>query len=263
MNFLKPIFCLIILGLVVVDTGAQIQIREIKQKSPFTKEKYIFPAFVIPSSKATETKMNNELRRTVLGVGDNIAENRIFNEVWGGKDFSASIAMLSYEIERNSKGILSMKIEGDGCGAYCEGFEYDFLFNTQTGNLCPLDSLFTPGGLKRLNDSMNLLRGYAIKKQIKLANDSLRKAKDNSDSDDEQYFSEMVEMYTECLARDAITISDFLLLRDKPVIKVYMNRCSAHYNRNVDELWRFETLIDLKRWYMYLSAFGKKLVDNN
>jgi hypothetical protein len=247
----------------IVSAGAQLQIREIKRTSPFTKEKYVFPVVVIPSNKAMATKINDELRRTVLDVADGVAENQIFNEVWGGKDFSASITMLSYEIERNSKGILSMKIEGDGCGAYCKGFEYDFLFNTQTGNLCHLDSLFTPGGLKKLNDSMNLLRGYAIKKQIKLANDSLRKAKDNSDSDDEQYFSEMVEMYTECLARDAITISDFLLLRDKPVIKVYMNRCSAHYNRNVDELWMFETLIDLKRWYEHLSDFGKKLVDYN
>lgn len=157
----------------------------------------------------------------------------------------------SYDMQQNSK-FISIDINMEGCGAYCESFEAHKLFLAKTGQRVHPRALFTTSGLKAF-DKMNHER---IQKKIK----SFLKSEASEARDAEQ-----IEMYKYCLDKDfkgkIHSHSDFSIRNNKFVL--YSGRCSNHALRALDDLGDFEHSYGFKKLEKYLSPLGKYLLDKN
>ncbi len=243
-------------------TGQIAIIKKIKQKNPITKAQYIFPKILITNHPNESRKINEKLKSDVLNADSSISDNDIFSQVWKTEEQASSIEYLDYEISRNET-LLSLKISGEGCGAYCEPFDYYYSFNLRTGNQLFLDSLLNKSGLERLLYNFNLLKRNKITAKLKAIKDTLKTINSKTDRGNYDYYSEMLNLYKECINNkitfDYINYIEFMVAKNK--LKVYADRCSVHYNRNVDELWTFEYSIDLRTWTKYLTEYGKALLN--
>lgn len=237
-------------------------IKEIKQKNPLSGELYVFPNIILIKSDIVELKINNLLRSDILYIDTITAENKIFDQVWRVTDRSEIVSDIAYKIKYNSGYILSLSITAQGCGAYCEtGTDY-FTFNLHTGNKITLDSLFSKDGIQTLADSLNLSKTKKLNAEIRNIRNKLKSKKIETDKEEKELCTEMLELYTDCLTTkiDPEYVGDMKFVFKGESLSIYSDRCSAHHNMAIDELWIFEYKVNLSRWAKYLSPFGRKVI---
>ncbi|HEX2683843.1 MAG TPA: hypothetical protein VHL77_07915 [Ferruginibacter sp.] len=255
---MKKVLFLFCLSLNKFSSGQTVLVKEIKQVNPLTKELYVFPDIISPS-KTVAQKINDHLRSEILDADPATAPRKIFDHVWRTKEQSPTVSNITYAIIRNNRSILSLSITAEGCGAYCETGTTYFTFNLHTGNKLTLDSLFTKQGAAVLVDSLNVLRSKKIKAKIRELQNILKTKKNKTER--EQY-QEMLKLYRDCLDQklsdEFFSYLGFAMTEKK--IKIYSDRCSAHYNMAIDELWVFEYTIDLKNWRDHLTNLGLELI---
>jgi hypothetical protein len=240
------------------------RVLTIKKANPISKEIYVFPKVIVPNSSLASQKINNKLRDYVLGVSDDVKDTNIFDSVWRTTYRMENISDLSFKVSEVNASIISLTISGQGCGAYCEAFNYYFTFNTQTGNQLTLDSLFTREGLKTFVKVLNENKKQRLNKKLKEINHSLTLANVKTDTIEKERLFEMLSMYTDCLTKtiDIEFMSDIQFLIKKGKITVYSDRCSAHYNMAYDDLWTFVYSTDLKNLKKLLNRYGLSLIKN-
>ncbi len=240
-------------------------IKEVSRTNKVSKEKYVFPKIIMSQFPDRARKINNYLREDILAVEPDTPDSTIFNEVWKVEgEPLPTLSNLEYEVIRNKNSILSVKISAEGCGAYCEDWERFFTFNLKTGNIIRLDSIFSMEGLENLSNYMDSIKQSKIKNKLREINDTLNSPSVKNTPNDLEYYNEMLELYTDCLD-SKITyeyISEYEYSITSYGLIIYSDRCSAHYNRNADELWTFEYPIDLNQWVDLLTPLGKKLIQD-
>ncbi len=258
---MRKIFTLFILALPCMAIS-QVLVKEIKENHPEDKDReYIFPYIKAKSSGIT-TRINNTLCSDFLDVERSKIKKSIFENVWPNDENSMGrLSDFSYETLHNSKRIFSISISAEGCAAYCEPFTRYYNFDLQTGKEIKLEELLTPAGKKLLLEAMNKQKKELLQQQIRSAKELLRKKGSSLDKDDKEYYEEMVEVYNNCLESQLYKSLDYIQfsLQQKTLV-VFTERCSAHVNRNVDELGEFEFGFSLANWQKHFTPYGLSLL---
>jgi hypothetical protein len=239
-------------------------ISDIKYTNSDPKSEYRFPKIHLLNNPKISEKINDSLRSQFLYVKPGCPENFIFEEVRTTPEHIAILYDINYKIIYDKKNILSLSLEAQGCGAYCEDFTEHYNFNLKTGNRIYLDSVFTPKGIIVFVEYLNSNKEKQIQKTINNIRDSLKSKTAIIDSISKSDYQERLQLYTECLqqkeTKEDVPNLDFDL-KDTS-ISVYIHRCSAHYNMTLDDLGDFKIMTDLKFWKNYLTPYGIEIIKN-
>ncbi|MCE0495945.1 hypothetical protein [Vibrio salinus] len=154
---------------------------------------------------------------------------------------------------------LSITIDGEGCGAYCEGFSYTLHFDKYSGQMLTLPDFFTPDKLKQLEDK---LRAVNLKKiEPYLQDPPVRNDKEEINGDFTDY--DVYQMYQSCY--DDLKKPPYLTLDSETnfslsqqSLEITHGRCSNHAMRALDEIGSFTNTLTLKEFSPYLSDAGKQ-----
>lgn len=257
-------FVAICLLLCFQSHAQSVVVKKISRINKFTKEKFVFPVIIVPKSLDKTNKINNTLRKEILNTNIHTPVDKIFDKVWQTKknDYLGALS-IDFEILFNKRWLLAIKFDEELCGAYCEGHDSYYNFNLKTGNPITLFSLFNKVGQKKLLQYLDSSKISILKNKLLEIQDTLKVITNTNRKDDIDYYKEMMELYQVCLenynAIDDMTYLKFYLAESK--ITIYSDRCSVHYNRSLDEIYEFEYKIDLKNWLLYLTPFGKTIVN--
>ena len=242
--------------------GGQVIVKEIKEMHPVQKDRvYIFP-LIKAKSKVVSDRINNTLCSDFLDVDRNKIKKSIFENIWpGGENNYGLLSDISYNVLHNSKRIFSISVSAEGCGAYCEPFTRYYNFDLQTGKKFLLDDLLTANGKKLLLEAMNKQKKELLQLKIISAKEVLHKKGSPVSKDDKEYYEEMIEVYSNCLESQLYNSLEYLQFSlQQRTLVVFTERCSAHVNRNVDELGDFEYGFSLANWKKHFSAYGLSLL---
>jgi hypothetical protein len=170
-----------------------------------------------------------------LEVDPDTAGNNLFSMVWGDTTRSMPrLQIYEWSVGRPVKEVVSIEIVAEGCGVYCEGFTKHYLYDLRDGGYLKYGSLFTSGGLVAVGDTLSHLWRSLVEEHLQAMRDSLN-APHTQDMHD--YFQEAVDLYAQCLGergQQAPYVNDLELTASG--VLFYISRCSAHWNRNADEL---------------------------
>ena len=165
---------------------------------------------------------------------------------------------LGFEVLRNDGKVLSLSIDKEGCGAYCESYSTYYNFDAQTGRSIGLTDLLTTEAWETLKKQLVNERQEQIKKAIADLNQRIKKEKD-PDGD----YAGMVQQYEECapLIADPAYASKTFSINSKSVMFI-RERCSNHASRALDDLGDFANAHDFNSLKPYLTGYGKALLLN-
>jgi hypothetical protein len=245
----------------ILSYGRQVTIQEIKELSPLNKKyEYVFPRIVYQANKAVAAKINHTLVMDFLQIDPKKVRKSIFEAVWPQKkDAMPELNGLDWIVHFNTPRLFSIAIGAEGCAAYCEYFTNYYSFDLKTGKLLVLDQLFTKDGLLLLRDSVNFLKKEKLQSNIKTHQKLLRDTSLQLTTDDLESMKNIIELYQDCLDKDGIeTVGDcsFYLRGD---LFIRLDRCSAHYNRSLDDLGDFEFSFNCAGLKQYLTPYGRQL----
>jgi hypothetical protein len=71
----------------------------------------------------------------------------------------------------------------------------------------------------------------------------------------------MLDLYQNCNS-DYDELKYFRFIPSQDSIEIIYGQCSAHHNRNIDELWYFKKTISIDDWTEQLSEIGKEKLIN-
>lgn len=222
-------------------------------------ERYSFPHIQSSDTKVAY-KINEHLLLNGLYIHIDSVKGSIFEDVRKNEEWPVPpISFTLFNVVHNQKNVLSLDIEGEWCGAYCEGYISHYNFDTRTGSAIPFAALFTAEGLHAINDSVVKWKRMEIAEQIRL----LHNTKPINEEDSIRSI-EVIEMYNYCL--DDFTQAyfgeiDFQAYSITSIgFIIYQSRCSAHVNRALDDLGEFDYRLSYKDYGKYLSPYGKALL---
>lgn len=235
-------------------------IKEIKGTNPKNKDLiYSFPEVIIPNKKKISDKINDELVSDFLDADRKKIKKSIFENVWSIEN-RPTLNDVSYEIITNDRTLLNISISADGCGAYCEYFTQYFTFDMRNGSRIILDSLLNSEGAKILIDSLNEIKKRTLNLKLKEIKDSLGKPATQEDKGMKEYYTDMEILYTECLERKMGTLEYLQFYITRSELFIVSDRCSAHYNRNLDEISDFRFTFILQDWNRYFTPYTLRLL---
>ncbi len=243
----------------VVSFG-QAFIKEIRETNPIYKTlKYSFPLVVMPQKKKIADKINNDLVSDFLNADRTKIKKSIFENVWATKEMpNPTLSDISFKVLSNDKNVLNISIFAQGCGAYCEGFTTYYSYDLNNGARVKLDSLINEEGKKILIDSMNKRKKEILRLKLKEIIDTLKTSQ--KDAVDRKSYEEMETLYTDCLDKEIESLEYLQFYITTSYLYVLSDRCSAHYNMAVDELWDFEFSFNLEKLRSYLTNYGRRLL---
>lgn len=246
----------------MLSYSRQVTIQEVTGQAPLNKNyEYVFPRIVNPANKVIATQINNVLISDFLRIEPKEVRTSIFEAVWPQeKDAMPGLNDISWMVHTNTSKLLSLAISAEGCGAYCEYFTSYYSFDLKTGKLLALDLLFSKDGLLLLKDSVNMLKKQSLQPVLIRLRKELQDTATMS-ADDMASVKETIELYQDCLDRGGIeTVQGHgFYLRDGYLF-IRLDRCSAHYNRSLDELGEFEFSFKCADLRQYLTPYGRQLL---
>lgn len=234
------------------------EINPITEYSP-RNDLYIFPKFSSENSNI-DSIINNTLANDLLDNNYQDFQYSIFENIWGQGD-SVPVTMfdIDYQINQSSRRLLSMEISAEGCGAYCEYFTMNYNFDVATGANIQLAELIEDSLELELlqlikNDRINQID--SVLKEIRHVDVSKIK-----DPDELEYETMRKDLFETCIQEDYwedLKDISFTIIDERLVVK--LGRCSAHYNRNVDEIGDFKIRFSFDKLERFLSSHGKNLL---
>ena len=164
---------------------------------------------------------------------------------------------LGYVVLRNDGRVLSLRVEGEGCGAYCESFTAGHAFDAATGRHLSPGDLFTAEGLADIARKVHANNAARLRKEI-AALGSKARSKDEERED-------KIALYTECLtsrqdpAYQKIEAMGRMEIDAKGVL-FSQGRCSNHAMRALDDLDGFSTRFTPAQLGPSLTPYGRALL---
>lgn len=251
---------LLLLVLFPLQGFAQAIIKEIEEQDPRRTTTYSFPKVILPT-KTIATKINNDLIHDFLDIEPGKVKKSIFENVWGANETIPSLIDVTYKTVRNTSKLLCLELSGEGCGAYCENFTRYYTYDLTTGARLKLEQILTAAGQKLVLDSVKSGKANEIRRHIVAIKDSLTKPSMLSRQDDKEYYTEALDMYEACLTdtyEPELQHMRFYVTDNE--LHVILERCSAHVNRALDDLYEFDFVFDLKKMEAVFSKeFSTKL----
>lgn len=229
------------------NTPAPVAIKTLSSK----KLEYTLP-YVVASSPEIGRRINNAIFNELLDMPapGKLRDGLNSAEVLYGNEGMRSLASAEYSVLRNDGRLLVLEINGEGCGAYCENFTTQYLFDVRTGRAVHPKDLFTNEGANILAQrlkSNRILRGKNLLAKA-------RKARSLQQGDE--------DTYQQCL-RDWSEFESRLwpmAINAKGVWRFVAGTCSAHVNRPSDLLDGLDESVSLKQLEPHLNAYGRSLL---
>ena len=172
---------------------------------------------------------------------------------------------LGYTVLRNDARVLSLRIDGEGCGAYCESFTYPHAFDAATGRHLEADDLFTPQGLQALTGKIDANNTATLRKEIaalqRAKTKATPRAKGGLTAEDQDA---VIGLYEDCLSRwDAAhrtTGSVGRMAIEAGAVRFSQDRCSNHASRALDSVGEFSTRMPVAQLKPWLTGYGRMLL---
>lgn len=252
----KIIFFIALISITLTSCSQDFKVNNLTENNPnFSDGEYSFP-ILDGSNKTVTNRINSTLIFKQLDIDYGKEKNSIFENVWQKPDdVVAQLNYLTYQVELLNDKLYAVTISGEFCSAYCEGFDMTYTFDLNSGTLLTLDTLFNPKGqiklLKVLIDHKTDLIQNKLEQQ-----DSILKS-NNIKDEEKQFHQDMISLYKDCNTEYS-ELKNFRFIPSQDSIKIIYGRCSAHYNRDIDELWYFQKIISTDEWLEQLSEIGKK-----
>jgi len=258
---MNRLFLSILLSLLTLTSYSQdYSVKELTESNPhFSDDEYTFPLLEGPD-KVVTNKINNYLVVDQLNIELGKEEKSIFENVWQKPDKPvARINYLTFKVNLLNEKLYTVTISGEFCSAYCEGYDMSYTFDLTTGDLLTLNTLFNKiGQEKLLHELIGYKRRLIEEKIVEL--EQINKS-DTIKSEDIEYYTDMLELYENCNS-EYDELRDFRFIPSTDSLEIIYGRCSAHYNRSIDELWYFKKSISTKEWSEYLSEIGIEKIKN-
>lgn len=251
----------ILLSLLTLTSFSQdYSVRKLVESNPhFPDDEYTFPILEGPNETVTD-RINSYLVSDQLNIELGQEEKSIFEKVWQKPDDPvARINYLTYKVNLLNDQLYTVTISGEFCSAYCEGYDMTYTFDLATGDLLTLDTLFSENGQEKLLNELTEYKRRLIENKINELKQVTQS--DTLDSEDQELYERMLELYQDCRSEYA-DLKHFRYIPSQDSLKIIYGRCSAHYNRDVDELWYFKKAISIDEWNEQLSEIGKEKIKN-
>lgn len=243
---------------------AQANIDSIIDTSPKCKKyHYVFPDIKLQNRKVAAKKINTDLRTDFLNLDSSQTNGKdIFRNIKpSNNNPMPAKSDLTFEVLNNSLNVLTISISADDCGAYCEEETEYFSYDLKTGDRIKLENVLSAEGQIELLDSINAQRVRLIREEISKINDTLAHTKHWLSNDDEQYYKDMLDMYSDCLLQEPYTDYTTVKFYISPkYLFIDLERCSAHVNRALDELGDFQFKFDYVERRQYFTPYMKTLM---
>ncbi|MEO8733675.1 MAG: hypothetical protein ABI373_05050 [Flavobacteriales bacterium] len=200
-------------------------------------ELFTFPHFSTPGQPLLAERINRDICIDFLEVDPDTANGSIFQVAWGDSAHTwiQPLSSLSWTVAQPMPKALSIAISAEGCGAYCEWFTTHYNYDLRDGHRLSFDSLFTEDGRITVEDTLRKHWKTAVEAQIQVIQDSLQVV--GLSLDERAGWEDALDMYRQCLLERedrSPYVSDFEPLGRE--LRVSIDRCSAHVNRNLDDL---------------------------
>ena len=182
-------------------------------------------------------RIERDLCIDFLEVDPDTVKSSIFQMVWGDPEHQEPqrINSLTWSTSEPLSEVLSVMFSGEGCGAYCEEFTIHYNYDLRGGHRLSFDSLFTKNGALAIDDTLRRVWRTDVEAQIQLIQDSSEVT--GLSGDNRERWQEESGMYRQCFlerSEQRAYVADFEPLGQG--LRVTIARCSAHYNRALDDL---------------------------
>lgn len=184
---------------------------------------------------------------------------------FSGKTHKRSAYIYGFDVNKNEN-YITLSINAEGCGAYCEGYTIDYIFDVYTGRVISLIDLLSPAGSKQLEKTIRAMNKSKIKAYIKDKPTAANKALTEAD----EYEIEQYEMYKDCYNSRFVKYPDsyykvneltsFSL--ENNTLSTTFGRCSNHALRALDEIDDFVNKFTFKELESYLTPDAKMYLSN-
>lgn len=226
----------------------------------YSGEIYSFPIVKSSANAAAARSINEQLQKAELEGPINPAKKGAFENMWPHENQIGGTSGYAYEVLNNNERYFSVSFSGEGCGAYCEGFENYYNFDAHTGALITVPLLLSKQGL-------SFISHYALYKKNKTITDAInsltRKNKSNpSDAADNQA---AIEMYQGCrLAEtDEFNFDYAKLMLSDSAVTIKTDGCSNHAMAALDEVGDFVFNLSLHDFKASLSSYGMAVLNTS
>jgi len=218
-----------------------------------------FPFIISNSNPLASEKINTYLNVDLLLIVPGSFKKCPFEKMMpDSSNCCAHTEFEDYNININSKTILSISINGESTGAYSEIANWDYNFNAITGDIIYPDELFTVAGYSKIKKQLISKRKAIVTKFLKGLNAQFISKKFEFD---EERANDQKSIYEDCL--QYIDDNDFIygrFLIHKDFIVFTRERCSNHGMRAVDDLGEFSDTLKIAEISNLLSRYGKALL---
>ncbi len=265
-NLIRSLLTIFLLGAFVqAGLTQKVIIKEIRDTSPFTKDKYVFPLIVIAGNKTAEDKINSQMQDEILGVGKEGIKQSIFEHVWkelnSENDMGWNFHEFSYKIYSNTNRYLCLSITYVG-GKHEQTQVVKYLFDIATGNKIELKQLLNSEGNSWLAGTMSAERNKKIRKELAELKDRMQQHQTTKDSLMKEDDEKAIQLFKACLERKPadIDIEDFDFYIKDAKLFIEGGDCASSWGqeRLVGGEYKFSKYIG--ELQQYLSAYGKKLL---
>ncbi len=205
--------------------------------------------------------VNSQLAEAVLSVKPDEVEESLFEKVRATEDFPVpTLANVNYRIERFDQFGLSVTIEAEGCGAYCEYWERTFNFLLETGEWLPAPAFLKSDGSFRLLRVVEAEVQQRIQQELNRL-EMLSSEQRTDEFETQENYELALEMYEECLrAAEYVNYAgmQFAVLSDS--FRITVPRCSNHAMRALDALGDVAVEVSISDWDELLSDYGRSFL---
>jgi hypothetical protein len=163
--------------------------------------------------------------------------------------------------------VLSLVLDGEGCGAYCENFTYTRAFDLRDGRRLSLGDLLTPDGFADVGRRVDAARRAAYRKQLHLLQGTFKAASRSQKKDANDDTDDRIAMNQDCLERVASQpstpwwlVHEEFALDGRGGLKVTKSRCSNHAGRALDDVGDVTIAIPAADLQRLLTPYGLALL---
>jgi hypothetical protein len=251
---MRTAFSLVVLcGAITALAQPELKVDTIRDVQPHAPHGVYSIPRVRTLQPAIGGRIHQHLCVDLLGVDpDTAAASELFSLAWGDTEGGMPrLYIYGWTLERPFKEVIDIKIDAEGCGAYCEGFTKHYVYDLRNGNYIGYDSLFMPAGLAEVNDSLNKIWKQIVQDHVTVLNDSLVRT---SSPEERERFRQTIDLYTACVDERlgaAPYVADIMPLSSG--MRFFIARCGPHVIRELDEL----DVVEIDLPYVWLDQWFK------
>lgn len=163
--------------------------------------------------------------------------------------------------------VLSLALNGESCGAYCEDFAHTRAFDLRDGRRLSLGDLLTVDGFAEVGRRVDAARRDAYRKQVRLLERTLEAAARRRQKDPDDDTDDRLAMNQDCLESvDSEPSTPWWLLDVEFALDghggmtVTRDRCSNHAGRALDDVGQVTTAIPASELQRLLTPYGLAVV---